>query len=98
MAALLRGYLGDAREAGHETLRPLAATAAAAEACGRPILAFDCVDDAATLTPRTVIDQPRPVPISPVTADALDAYRDALSEAVHDFVLDGDEASSVERR
>jgi hypothetical protein len=42
-----------------------------------------------------VIDRSRPVLRSPVAPDALKLYKAALTEAVHDFELDGDEVDEL---
>jgi DNA polymerase-3 subunit epsilon len=95
VAELLGAYLREARKLGHQTLQPLAMTAAAANACRQPpILVEGQLAGGRRLVPRA-IPAPTAAPLGGCSRDALASYRAAVADAVEDFVLDGYEVDEL---
>lgn len=88
-ACLLAGYLAAARSGGLQTLADLAKTAAVDEASSNPVLIASGQARPTALRPRAIATR------AARSRVRWSSYRDALAEAVADFVLDGDEVNEL---
>jgi DNA polymerase III subunit epsilon len=96
VASLLAVYLRQSRLAGHELVGQLAMTAAAAQACQGPLLVIQAAPiDSDRLLPCSVDTVAHEVARAMPTERAVGEYRHAVSSAVEDFVLDGDEVDEL---
>jgi DNA polymerase-3 subunit epsilon len=99
VAGLLAAYLRDSRSAGHEYVGQLAMTAAAAQACYAPlVISGPTVRGSEQLLPRRALPSRLEVERALPHGDAAAEYQRAVSRAVEDFILDGDEVDELHRR
>ena len=98
VADLLAAYLRESRLAGHELVGQLAMTAAAAQACRASVIFFDGTAAAGgRLLPRHPAAMKHDVARAMSPELAAVEYRRALSAAVADLVIDGDEVDELHR-